>query len=150
MGIPYDSIIGAFLSKITEFDLQRIGEESRNELVNGFLRRAVTEFNEICKYDLSGSYDDENSEFALGEISTTDADEIVNILSEGMVVQWLKPFVYQQELLQNVLNTRDFTQYSPAELLMRVGNAYRRAQKDYTQMIREYSYNHNDLGVLHI
>lgn len=150
MGIPYDSIIGAFLSKITEFDLQRIGEESRNELVNGFLRRAVTEFNEICKYDLSGSYDDENSEFALGEISTTDADEIVNILSEGMVVQWLKPFVYQQELLQNVLTTRDFTQYSPAELLMRVGNAYRRAQKDYTQMIREYSYNHNDLGVLHI
>ena len=54
------------------------------------------------------------------------------------------------QLLQNVLNTRDFTQYSPAELLLRVGNAYAKAQHDYTQMIREYSYNHGDLGDLHL
>ena len=150
MGIPYDSIIGAFLSKITEFNFQNLTMENRDELVNGYLRRAVTEFNDICKYDLSGSYDDENGEFALSDISSTDADEIINILSEGMVVQWLKPFLYQQELLENVLNSRDWTQYSPAGLLLRIGNTHRRAQKDYTQMIREYSYNHNDLECLHL
>lgn len=150
MGIPYDSIIGAFLSKITEFNFQNLTMENRDELVNGYLRRAVTEFNDICKYDLSGSYDDENGEFALSDISSTDADEIINILSEGMVVQWLKPFLYQQELLENVLNSRDWTQYSPAGLLLRIGSTHRRAQKDYTQMIREYSYNHNDLECLHL
>jgi hypothetical protein len=53
-------------------------------------------------------------------------------------------------ILQNVLNTRDFIQYSPAELLMRVGNAYTQAKKDYTQMIREYSFNHGDLSDLHL
>ena len=67
-----------------------------------------------------------------------------------MLVQWLKPFVYKQELLENVLNTKDFTTYSPAELLMRVGNAYSKAQKDYTQKIREYSFNHGDLTDLHL
>lgn len=149
MGIPYESIIGAFLSKITEYDFVRMDEYNRDELINGYLRRAVTEFAPVCKENISGSYDDENEMFDL-ELSSTDADEIISILSEGMVVQWLKPYVYQQELLQNVLNTRDFTQYSPAELLMRVGNAYRRAQKDYTQMIREYSFNHGDLGSLHL
>ena len=67
-----------------------------------------------------------------------------------MLVQWLKPYVYKQEILSNVLNSRDWTTYSPAEILMRVGNAYKKAQDDYTQMIREYSYNHGDLTGLHL
>ena len=149
MSIPYDAVIGAFLSKITEFDMINMESANREEMVGGYMRRAVSEFDRICKQDLTSSYDDTNGVFAV-DVDDATADEVINILSEGMVVQWLKPYVYQQELLQNILNTRDFTQYSPAELLMRVGNAYRRAQKDYTQMIREYSYNHGDLTVLHI
>ena len=149
MSIPYDAIIGAFLSKITEFNFINMDDENREELVNGYMRRAVSEFDRICKQDLTVSMDAVEQEFTV-DVDDATADEIINILSEGMVVQWLKPYVYQQELLENVINSRDFTQYSPAELLMRVGNAYRRAQKDFTQMIREYSYNHGDLTVLHI
>ena len=40
--------------------------------------------------------------------------------------------------------------YSPAELLLRIGNAYAKVQKDYTNMVREYSYNHGDLSDLHL
>ena len=149
MSIPYDATIGAFLSKITEFNFINMDGENCKELVNGYMKRAVSEFDRICKQDLTASMDAVEQEFAV-DVDDATADEIINILSEGMVVQWLKPYVYQQELLENVINTRDFTQYSPAELLMRVGNAYRRAQKDFTQMIREYSYNHGDLTVLHI
>ena len=67
-----------------------------------------------------------------------------------MVKQWLKPYLYRQEILENVLNTRDYTTYSPAELLLRVGNAYKEAKSDYTQMVREYSYNHGNLSELHL
>lgn len=149
MSIPYDTFIGAFLNKISEFELLQLDDNSRAEIVDGYLRRAVIAFRKNCKYDLFSTGDDSTREF-LVDIPDSDLDELVEIISEGMVVQWLKPYVYQQELLQNVLNTRDFTQYSPAELLMRVGNAYAKAQKDYTQMIREYSYNHGDLSDLHI
>jgi hypothetical protein len=149
MSIPYDAVVGAFLSKITEFDMINMDDDYREETVDGYMKRAVSEFDRVCKQDLTTSFDSATRMFNV-DVSDAAADEIINILSEGMVVQWLKPYVYQQELLQNVLSTRDFTQYSPAELLMRVGNAYRRAQKDYTQMIREYSYNHGDLTVLHI
>ena len=83
-------------------------------------------------------------------LTKKDLDEIVDIVSEGMLVQWMKPFVYKQEGLENVLNTKDFTTYSPAELLMRIGNAYNAAQKDFTNMMREYSYNHGDLTDLHL
>ena len=84
------------------------------------------------------------------DVPEEDIGEIVDIVSEGMVVQWLKPYVYRQELLENALNTRDFTTYSPAELLKQVRSAYNGVQKDYTQMIREYSYNHGHLTDLHL
>jgi len=149
MSIPYDTFYGAFLSKISEFELLGIGDNIRTEIIDGYMKRAISAFKKNCKYDLFTTGDDTAREFVV-DVTGDDLDELVEIISEGMVVQWLKPYVYQQELLQNVLNTRDFTQYSPAELLMRVGNAYEKAQKDYTQMIREYSYNHGDLTDLHL
>lgn len=149
MSIPYDAFVGTFLSKITEFDLLELTEQAQTEIVDGYLKRAAAAFRYVCDYDIASSANDETRTFDV-DVKPADVDEIVDIISEGMLVQWLKPYVYKQELLSNVLNTRDFTTYSPAELLMRVGNAYAKAQKDYTQMIREYSYNHGDLTVLHL
>lgn len=149
MGISYDVFTGEFLAKVTEYEFMRLREEDRNTLTDGYLKRAITQFNKICKYDLLSNMDDENREINV-DIDDYDLIEIANILSEGMIVEWLKQHVNKQELLENVLNTRDFTTYSPAELLLRVGNAYVRAQKDYIQMVREYSYNHGDLTTLHL
>lgn len=149
MSISYDVFTGAFLAKITDYDLVDLAEEARTEMFDGYLKRAVAAFRKNCKYDLASSGNDETRVFNV-DLKGDDVDELVDIISEGMVVQWLKPYVYHQEILQQVLNTRDFTTYSPAEMLLRVGNAYTKAQKDYTQMIREYSFNHGDLTVLHI
>lgn len=149
MSVQYDVFVASFLQKISEYDFLDIPSDDRETIVDGYLKRAVTAFRKNCLYDLVGSVNDETRSFDI-EISSDDLEELVEIISEGMVVQWLKPYIYQQELLQNVLNTRDYTQYSPAELLLRVGNAYKSAQKDYTQMIREYSYNHGRLTDLHI
>ncbi len=149
MSVSYDVFTGAFLSKITEFDLYDLAEVIRQDIVDGYMKRAISSFKKICKYDLSTTSDDTQREFNV-DIKDESLDEIVDIVSEGMIVQWLKPYVYKQELLENVMNTRDFSTYSPAELLLRVGNAYAKAQKDYTQMIREYSYNNGDLSELHL
>ena len=149
MSVTCDKFIGAFLAKVTEFELSALAENVRQETVEGYMKRAISSFKKICKYDLTTTYDDTRREFDVS-IDEEALDEIIDIVSEGMVVQWLKPYVYRQEILENVLNTKDFTTYSPAELLLRVGNAYAKAQKDYTQMIREYSYNNGDLTELHL
>lgn len=149
MSIPYDTFTDAFLSKITEYEFFCIPYEDRTAIIDGYMKRAITSFNKVCVYDLTASENDETREFDV-DIPDTEITELVEIISEGMVVQWLKPYLYRQELLETVLNTRDFTTYSPAEMLMRVGSAYKEAQRDYTQMIREYSFNHNDLTELHL
>ena len=148
MLITYDDITNAFLSKITEFEFVNLPEEDRTNIIDGYMKRAITEFKNVCVYDLS-SFDDTLRCFTV-DIEEGDVDEILDVLSEGMIVQWLKPYVYKQENLENVLNTADFSTYSPAELLYRIGNAYKQAKTDYTQMIRGYSYNHGDLSDLHL
>lgn len=149
MAIPYDAFTGAFLNKISEFELLQLDDNTRTEVIDGYRKRAVSAFRKNCRVDLFTT-GDETERAYLVDVTDEDADELIDIVSEGMLIQWLKPFVYQQDLLQNLLNTRDYTLYSPAELLMRVGNAYKQAQKDYTQMIREYSYNHGNLSDLHL
>ena len=110
------------------------------------MKRACSEFNKICKYDLL-TRDDKIRELAV-DIPEEDIDEIVNIVSEGMVVHWLKPYVYKAENLENVLNTADYTSYSPSELLYRIKDVYSMAKQDFVNMEREYSYRHGDLSDL--
>ena len=148
MSVSYDVFTGAFLNKITEYTFIQLSEDDRTSIVDGFLKRTIPRFAKVCKYDLS-ECDDENRMFVV-DIPAEELDEIVDIISEGMLEQWMKPYVYRQENLENVLNSRDFTTYSPAELLLRISNAYAKVQKDYTQLIREYSYSHGDLSDLHL
>ena len=149
MSVSYNVFTGAFLAKITEFEFIQLGTENRTTIIDGYMKRAISEFKYICKYDLSTTGDDETRQFDV-DIDEADLIELMNIISEGMVVQWLKTYLYKQELLESVLNTRDFSTYSPAELLMRVGNAYNTTQSNYIQMMREYSYSHGDLTDLHL
>lgn len=149
MSLSYNVFTGEFLAKVSEYDFIQMELSDRVEVIDGFMKRAIADFKRNCKYDLFTTADDIIREFDV-DVAEEDIDELANIISEGMLVQWLKPYVYKQENLENLLNTRDFTTYSPASLLMRIGDAYKKAQSDYTQMIREYSYNHGDLTTLHL
>lgn len=149
MSVPYDKFTEAFLQKVTEYEFIRLSDYERNHLIDGYMKRAVAAFKKVCKYDLATTADDVVREFDV-DIEAGDLDEIVEIVSEGMLVQWMKPYTYKQENLESVLNTRDFTTYSPSELLMRISAAYAAARKDFTNMRREYSYNHGDLTDLHL
>lgn len=148
MNLSYDTFTAAFLAKISEYDLLEMHTSERQEVIDGYLKAAVSMFKKNCRVDLFTTQDDTSREFTV-DVADEDVDELVDIVSEGMVLQWIKPFLYRQENLENLLNTRDFTLYSPANLLLRIGEAHKQVKQDYIQMIREYSYNHGDLTVLH-
>jgi len=143
MSVSYDTFAGAFLAKVTEYDFLRLDDYDRNSTVDGYMKRACAQFNKICKYDLLDR-DDAIREFA-ADIPDDEIDEIADIVSEGMLVQWMKPYFYRADNLENILNTTDFSAYSPAELLYRITNAYHESKHDFSNMMKEYSYNHGDL-----
>lgn len=150
MIVSYDAFTGAFLSKVTEFDLLLVDDENRTTIIDGYMKKAMSEFQHICKCDFITSADDTFRQYDTVLEEDDNIDEIIDIVSEGMVVQWMKPYIYKQELLEMTLNTRDFTTYSPAEMVYRLGGAYQKAQDDFRNMMREYSFCHGDLSSLHL
>lgn len=147
MSVSYDDFVGAFLNKITEYEFIKMDDEDRERVVDLYLHNACAEFQHICLYDLT-DYNDETRVFNF-DVAPEDRYELINIISQGMVVQWFSMYFHKQDNLENLLNTRDFTAYSPAELTYRITNAYEKTSKKFTQMMRDYSYFHNDLTVLH-
>ena len=149
MSVPYDRFAEAFLAKVSEYNFVDMQDFERNSSVDGYMKRAIAAFRNICLYDLSTTADDKIREFSV-DIPEEDLVELTDIISEGMVAQWMKPFTYRQENLELALNTRDFTTCSPAELLRQIIAAYAKVQRDFVNMMREYSYNHGDLTDLHL
>lgn len=143
MSTPYDAFTGVFLGKVTEFDFLHLDLCDRNSSIDAYMKRACSQFNKICKYDLRAC-NDVTREFD-ATIPDDDLYEIVDIVSTGMVVQWLQPYMFNAENLENILNTSDYSMYSPSELLYRVREVYQMAQRDFKNMMKEYSYNHGDL-----
>jgi hypothetical protein len=112
------------------------------------MRRACARFGKICKYDITNG-DDTTRTFDI-DIPDDEIDDIADIVSEGMVVQWFKPYFYKQENYENIMNTVDYSSYSPAELLYRITSAYKMSKKDFANLMKDYSYDNGDLSDLHL
>lgn len=149
MVISYDTFTNDFLQKITEYNFLRLEENVRQDIVDGYMKHALQQFTVVCK-NVIEYWDDDTREVYLFVTTQTDFDEILDIITEGMLVQWMKPYMYKQENLENMLNSSDFSAYSPAELLKRVTTAYDECRQEFRHRIRKYSYDHGDLTDLHL
>lgn len=148
MSVPYEAFVNPFLLKVRDYEIPRMVESDAETVVFGYMHTACAQFAKMSQHKLT-VYDDEKQEID-AEIKPEDIDEIADIVSDGMVVQWLKKYLYNAENLENVLNTTDFKMYSPAELLYRLHSAYDDALQRFTYKMREYTYAHGDLSELHL
>jgi len=134
MNTTYNHVISEFKDKITDPDLITFSDELQNEILFALMNKAITKCKRIVKpiVDLSqkGELEFEN------ELP----DEIIDIITEWMVVFWLEPYVNNLENLRNQLNTKDFSMYSPANLLEKIGNRYDMGRKYAKSTMNEYSY----------
>lgn len=149
MTVSYDVFTEAFLAKVTEYKFSAFSENNRQALVDGYIKRACAKFSEVCEYDIMNG-DDETRTITIDGLTPGELVEIVDIVSEGMLVQWMKPYVYMQKNLEMILVTSDHSVHSQAELVNRITSLYSLCVKNYTNMVREYSYRHGDLTGLHL
>lgn len=149
MIVSYDMFTEAFLEKVTEHKYLSLSETNRQQLVDHYMKRACAQFSDVCKYDIMNG-DNDTRTFNFENAAEWEVDEIIDIVSDGMLVQWMKPYTYKHDNLENVMNTTDFSTYSPAELLHRIVEEYKMCKKEFVSRKREYSYRHGDLTDLHL
>ena len=129
---PYKAFIDTFLDKISDYKLLNYEDYLVDELAVGYMKRVCTKFDKICQADLS-QQDDNEYAFLSDDID----DEIIDIVTDGMVVEWLRQYVNNSDNLENILNTKDFTMYSSKNLLAEIKSLYQDEQKAFTNSMRE-------------
>lgn len=140
MSTPFSDIYNKFLFKVSTYKLIDLPEENRDYILRNYLDSACAEYETELKVDVNDI--DETKQCFNQTFNRIEID----LLAEAMVVQWLSPIIHDDELLQNRLNTRDFTEYSTANLTEQIHNVYDCARKNIRLRINEYTFKYSDLA----
>lgn len=141
MSTPYSSVFEVFLEKITDMELPLMEDDTvREKILTRYMTNACSRFNKVCLVDL-GDRSNETKEFNQ-ELD----DEIIDIITENMMVEWLRPKLLFTDNLSNKLNTKDFSHFSPANLLKEIRETYDLINKRARGMINNYSHSHSPIG----
>lgn len=134
MATPYSVIHARAIAKITDYDILDFDISTRELMLNEYLVSAQVEFQRLCKVDLS------DKDEKLAQYNQDLSEEIIEILATGEAYYWLCPKVLNTENLYNVLNTKDFSMYSPANLLKELQALRDMFWKDFKRKMFEYTY----------
>lgn len=63
-----------------------------------------------------------------------------SILALSMIVHWTEPYVYNSDALRNQMSTKDFTFFSPANLLEQMSALLTESRYQLKAAINEYSF----------
>lgn len=143
MPTPYAEIYETFLYKIEAYKLLMLLPEEREEILSVYMKQACRRIQVKCRKYVDLNRDDEIAEF----FSELD-DQIIDIIAEVMVAEWLKPQMYSNELLESRLNTKDFTEFSPAKLIENIRYVYEMAVDNANAQINNYTFSHGDVQEL--
>ena len=142
MATPFTDIYARAIFRFADYEFLKQDIETREGILEKYLISAKTDFQRICKIDL-GSYDME-----LGQFNETLDDEVIEILSLGIAFYWLSFKSLNSELLKNVLNSKDYYYYSPANLLKEIQTLRKTLRDEFNRKMRKYSYNDTDISNL--
>ena len=142
MATPFTDIYARAIFRFADYEFLKQDIETREGVLEKYLISAKTEFQRVCKTDL-GDYDLELKQF-----NQTLDDEIIEILSLGIAFYWLSYKALNSELLKNVLNSKDYYYYSPANLLKEVQTLRKTLRNEFNSKMRQHSYNNNSISTL--
>lgn len=142
MATPFTDIYARAIFRFADYEFLKQDIETREGVLEKYLISAKTEFQRVCKTDL-GDYDLELKQF-----NQTLDDEVIEILSLGIAFYWLSYKALNSKLLKNVLNSKDYYYYSPANLLKEVQTLRKTLRSEFNSKMRQHSYNENTISTL--
>ena len=144
MATSYSEIFNAFMYKIEGYKLIPLVTEDRERIINIYLTAACRKAYKKCRqYVDLNDRDDKMQEFHIDL-----EDDMIDILAECMITEWLKPKLYSDELIESRLNTKDFTEFSPAKLIEQVRAVYDMSELASKVAINNYTFSHGDIAEL--
>ena len=136
MATPFSEIYERAILKFSDYEFLKLPESEK------YLMGARADFEKMCRIDLS-QIDAVRKEFKL------DLDnEVIEILALGIAYQWVSSKVLDSSNLSNSLSLKDYSFFSPANLLREMTEFRNSIYKEYRRKMIEYSYYAGNISTL--
>lgn len=142
MATPFTDIYDRAIFRFADYDFLKQDIQTREDVLERYLISAKTDFSRVCKVDLTDC-DMETKQF-----NADLDDEVIEILALGISFYWISYKALDSKALKNVLNSKDYYYYSPANLLKEVQELRNTIRSEFQSKMRRYSYNDNELETL--
>lgn len=139
MATKFSEIYNRAMFRFTDYGFLNIYTDKRDEIMRNFLMSAIVDFKTACLMDIT-NYDTENETFNV-EVGIEEQE----ILALGVAYYWISQKALNTELLHNTMTRKDYTTYSPANLLDRITSLRDSMKSEYRAKINEYSYRNGSL-----
>lgn len=146
MTLQYQEVYNRFLQKITDYSFLEYDANFIYDSMKGWLHSAASQPLVRAKFSTL-SFDDEIIElnFALNTSVDDDSDKyfVAEILSRGMVIEWLEPQVKSQLYINQFFGGKEQKWFAQANHLNSLRQMLEDAKKEQRKMIRDYGYVNN-------
>ena len=132
---PFSEIYTRFLSQTSSYELVSLDEEELQEEFLPWLLSAIGYFTN-CRKDLFKILDKDIEAF-----DETLDDMEIDILAKHMVHTYIGTYAITEENIAQVLNSRDYRSYSPANQLKVLLETQSKVKSDADLLMSRYSYN---------
>lgn len=142
MATPFSEIYERAILKFSDYEFLKLPESEREYILEKYLMGTRADFEKMCRIDLS-QIDAVRKEFKL------DLDnEVIEILALGIAYQWVSSKVLDSSNLSNSLSLKDYSFFSPANLLREMTEFRNSIYKEYRRKMIEYSYYAGNISTL--
>lgn len=142
MNTKFENIYARCRARIRDYDKEGWSDELYDESEYDLLMASIDDFCDICTKDIT-DYDDELKEF---NIELTRKEQ--SILALGMIIHWVEPYVFNSDALKNSMSTKDYSLFSPANLLEKMSALLRDTERQFREEMNNYSFRVNDVASL--
>lgn len=140
MATAFNDIYNRAIFKFADYSFLSKDKELKEAVLQKYLLSAIADFNPICKIDLF-DYDLDAGQF------NNDLDDYTKeVLALGVAFYWLSYKTLDTKKLKNVLNSKDYFYYSPANLLKEVQTLRETLYTEFQVKMRKYSFLDSDIG----
>ncbi len=144
MPTKFEDVYGRAVFRFTDHTFLTTCIELKQEVLEKYLMSAIVDFQPACAVNLS-DYDLEAKQF------NVDLDnEIIEILGLGIAFYWLSAQVLNRQLLRNIIHNKDYTSYSPGNLLNEARGLRETLEQEYRGKINTYSFRHGSIDKLKV
>lgn len=135
MGTSYSEIYDRFLPKITDYKILELDEEDVMDMMLGWLKSAVAKQKQIIN---NLTMDDGIDSF------DTELDDLeIELLSLGMVLEWLRPQINSTALTSQFIGGKEEKFYAQANHLNALKDLFNTTRLEIKKIQRDYGYRNN-------